>query len=365
MELIDPAAVPTTAAARTAYLQDGTHWRSSREFYGTPAAAGTGAIQTVVVNEVLAHTDLPLLDSIELYNATDAAIDIGGWYLSDTNADYQKYRIPDGTVLAAHEYRVFDEDDFGLYFRLDSENGDDVWLLSADAAGKLAAFVDHVEFGAVGNGVSLGRWPDGTGDLYPLKNRTLGEPNDIAGNGPRIGPLLISEVMYRPNVAAGQNPDDYEYVEIFNPTERHRRARQLAAAQGRGLRFRRGHDDRRARSAGGAPLQPRRSAECRETGQFQGEIRRRRRGEAGRRIRGPLGRRRRDAAIAASRRTRARLGSAVLSRLVGRRNPLRRGSALARGQPTAAAVPCSGSRRTPGATPRRVGPPPRPRSARP
>ena len=105
-----------------------------------------------------------------------------------------------------------------MYFRLDAENGEDVWLMSADAAGKLAAFVEHAEFGAVGNGVSLGRWPDGTGKLYPLKNRTLGEPNDIGGNGPRVGPLLISEVMYKPNVSAGQNPDDYEYIEIFNPT---------------------------------------------------------------------------------------------------------------------------------------------------
>ena len=106
-----------------------------------------------------------------------------------------------------------------LYFRLNAAEGDDVWLLQADAAGKLIAFVDHVEFGAAANGESLGRWPNGTGDLYPMKNRTLGEPNDIAGNGPRIGPLLISEVMYKPSVSAGQNPDDYEYIEIFNPTD--------------------------------------------------------------------------------------------------------------------------------------------------
>ena len=219
LELVNPAVVPTTAAARTAYLQDGNNWRSSREYGGTPAAAGTGAIQTVVVNEVLTHTDLPLLDSIELYNATDAPINIGGWYLSDSNSDYKKYRIPDGTVLAAHEYRVWDDEDFGTYFRLNAETGEDVWLTSADAAGNLTAFVDHVEFGAAKNGESFGRWPDPAGDLYPLENRTLGEPNDLAGNAPRIGPLLISEVMYKPSVSAGQDPDDYEYIEIFNPTD--------------------------------------------------------------------------------------------------------------------------------------------------
>ena len=147
-----------------------------------------------------------------------APIDIGGWYLSDSNSDLKKYRIPDGTVLAAHEYRVWDDDDFGAYFRLNSETGEDVWLTSADAAGNLTAFVEHVAFGAAKNGESFGRWPNVVGDLYPLKNRTLGEPNDIAGNGPRIGPLLISEVMYKPSVSAGQNPDDYEYIEIFNPT---------------------------------------------------------------------------------------------------------------------------------------------------
>jgi hypothetical protein len=218
LELKDPAAVPPTAAARATYLLDGNNWRSSREYNGTPAAAGTGALQTVVVNEVLAHTDLPLLDAIELYNSTAAPLNIGGWYLSDSVSDLKKYRIPDGTVLAAHEYRVLDDDDFGAYFRLNAETGDDVWLTSADAAGNLTAFVEHVEFGAAKNGESFGRWPDATGGLYPLKNRTLGEPNNLAGNGPRIGPILISEVMYKPSVSAGQNPDDYEYVEIFNPT---------------------------------------------------------------------------------------------------------------------------------------------------
>jgi hypothetical protein len=54
--------------------------------------------------------------------------------------------------------------------------------------------------------------------LYPLQNRTFGQANDSGANGPRIGPLVISELMYHPNVGAGQNPDDYEYIEICNPT---------------------------------------------------------------------------------------------------------------------------------------------------
>ena len=44
---------------------DPTSWRASYEFGGTPGTAGTGAVNRVVVNEVLTHTDLPQRDAIE------------------------------------------------------------------------------------------------------------------------------------------------------------------------------------------------------------------------------------------------------------------------------------------------------------
>ena len=196
---------------------DPDNWRSSSEYMGSPGRAGIGPINGVVVNEVLSHTDYPLYDSIELYNTTNAAVNISGWYLSDSSDDYKKYRIPDGTVLAPYEYLVYTAEQFGVYFGL-SSTGDDVWLMQADALGNLTYFADHVEFGAAKNGESFGRWPNGTGNLYPMQNRTFGQANDTGGNGPRIGPLLITEVMYNPSVSAGQNPDDYEYIEIYNPT---------------------------------------------------------------------------------------------------------------------------------------------------
>ncbi len=171
----------------------------------------------MIVNEVLSHADSPLSQAIELYNPTDTAVNISGWYISNTSDDYKKYRIADGTVLAQHQYLVVTEEQFGSYFSLSSTAGD-VWLLEADTSGKLLAFADHAEFWAAINGEPFGRWPNGTGVLYPLLNRTFGQANDSGGNGPRIGPLLITEVMYNPNISAGQNADDYEYVEIFNPT---------------------------------------------------------------------------------------------------------------------------------------------------
>jgi hypothetical protein len=200
---------------------DPGNWRASSEYLGTPGRAGVGPINAVVVNEVLSHSDYPLYDAIELYNSTNVAVNIGGWYLSDSSDDFKKYRIPDGTLLGPYEYRVFTEGQFGAYFGLNGAKGDDVWLIAADPAGNLTYFIDHVEFGAAASGESFGRWPNATGGLYPQTSRTLGWAN----SGPRVGPalsgagwLVIGEVMYcPPTPAGGLHADELEYVKIDNP----------------------------------------------------------------------------------------------------------------------------------------------------
>ena len=64
------------------------------------------------INEVLAHTDLPQRDFIELQNTTSSPLNIGGWYLSDSKNDLRQFQIPTGTVIAANGFVVFDESDF-------------------------------------------------------------------------------------------------------------------------------------------------------------------------------------------------------------------------------------------------------------
>ena len=232
LELIDPWSVPADEAERRAYLENPDNWRASNRYGGSPGADDDPDIP-IVVNEVLTHTDDPLADAIELHNTSSTdPVDISGWWLSDSwgwdwsiqNGDYKKFRIPDGTVLGPGEYRVFDEghyvggvlqfdsDEFGggaKGFALGGAHGDDVWLMKADAQGNLTHFVDHVEFDAAANGESIGRWPDGAGDLYPMADRTLSGPN----SGPRVGPMLISEVHYYPTTS-----EDLEFIEIYNPT---------------------------------------------------------------------------------------------------------------------------------------------------
>ncbi len=221
---------------------DPANWDSSVAYGGTPGADSQAELG-IVVNEVLTHTDNPQVDTIELHNTNTSGdpIDLGGWYLSDSwgwdsepdNGDYQKFRIPDGTTIAPGEYVVFYEghydgndlefdqlNEFGgtgaNNFALDGARGDDVWLMKADASGNLTHFGDHVEFGAAANGESFGRWPNGSGDPYPMVSNTFGVENI----GPRIGPVLISEVMYNPpdpDGVDGIDPDDLEFIEIYNP----------------------------------------------------------------------------------------------------------------------------------------------------
>ncbi len=201
---------------------DDDAWASSSEYNGNPGVAGAGQTIDILVNEVLTHTDLDPTDSIELYNASDAAVDIGGWYLSDTWNEYKKFRIPSPMVLTPGEYVVFDEYDFNASgvggapfdpadFALSGAHGDDVWLMETDGSDNLVRFADHVEFGGALNGESFGRWLNGVGELYPMISVTLGDAN----SGPRLGDVLISEVMYNPG---GPELDDLEFVEVFNST---------------------------------------------------------------------------------------------------------------------------------------------------
>lgn len=106
LELIDP---DNTAADFNAP----DTWRASSEFNGSPGSAGTGTDRRIVINEVSSNTDLPAMDTIELYNTTGAPISIGTWLLSDKSSVYPSFVIPP-TTIAAGAYVTFDESDFNV-----------------------------------------------------------------------------------------------------------------------------------------------------------------------------------------------------------------------------------------------------------
>ncbi|MBE7500536.1 MAG: lamin tail domain-containing protein [Verrucomicrobiales bacterium] len=205
---------------------DGAGWRTGSVRGGTPGQPEPPAPEfpRIVVNEVLAHTDGPLVDTIELHNPTLAAADISSWYLTDARRT-PKFRIPPGTVLPPGGFAVFTESDFNPTpgqppsFNLGAA-GDEVYLLSADAAGELTGYVHGFAFGASLSGESLGRHLTSTGAerFVQQAERTLGGPNV----GPKVGPVLVSEVHYHPpdvwaNGAEWDN-FEHEFIELYNPT---------------------------------------------------------------------------------------------------------------------------------------------------
>lgn len=77
-------------------------------------AAATASHAQVVINEVCAANWTGPTDNfgeredwIELYNTGAAAVDLSGWYLSDSQNNNTKYQIPPGTSIAANGRLLF------------------------------------------------------------------------------------------------------------------------------------------------------------------------------------------------------------------------------------------------------------------
>ena len=192
------------------------NWRASTVIGGSPGADDAPLnIPRIFVNEALTHTDLPQLDSVELYNPNPTNVDISNWYLTDQRTVPQKFRILAPTIIPANGYKVFTENDWNSdpqstnSFRLNS-HGEEIYLYSADTNGNLSGYSDGFAFGAAQNGVSFGRYITSTGEAqYPAQLvNTLGQPNA----GPRVGPLVINEINYHPPVAGD------EFIELKSTT---------------------------------------------------------------------------------------------------------------------------------------------------
>jgi hypothetical protein len=203
----------------------------------TPDASNYLPLQNVLINEVLTHTDPPLEDAIELYNPGGNSVTMDGWFISNSETDFKKYRIANGTILPAGGYTVFYENQFNstnaVPFSLNSAHGDSVFLAEADALGNLTGYRSQVSFGAAANSVSFGRFVTSAGvDFVALSNRTFGVDNPatvaqfrtgtgLANSDPRIGPIVISEIMYHPITLSGTNSSensDGEFIELVNIT---------------------------------------------------------------------------------------------------------------------------------------------------
>ncbi|MCE9615615.1 MAG: DUF2341 domain-containing protein [Lentisphaerae bacterium] len=209
--------------ATDTHLNHGAFWRASAYRFGSPGMEDPGPVADVVLNELVAHTDLadptnhPGYDSndwLELYNATGSAKSLDHWYLSDDPEDLKKWAIPGETAIGAKDWLVLDEihdfhnpitNGFGL-----NKAGETVLLsyLPGTGADRVA---DAVTFKGQENGVALGRYPDGAPAWFPLV------PTPGASNGVPITHVIISEIMAEP--ADDDQGATNEFIELWNPTE--------------------------------------------------------------------------------------------------------------------------------------------------
>jgi hypothetical protein len=145
---------------------------------------------TVVINELMARNDRTVKDPqgqyddwIEIYNAGDEPINVGGMYLTDDASIATLWRIPDtnpsATTIPPGGYLlIWADNDTGVSglhaaFELDADRGDYVALFDTDGA----SLIDSVTFGKQTPDVSYGREPDGV-DNWVTLSPTPGSSNN-------------------------------------------------------------------------------------------------------------------------------------------------------------------------------------------
>lgn len=167
---------------------------------GKPDAYAPEALDSLLINEILAHTDPPEQDFIELYNHSNLPVDASGCGLSDDPAQV-KYALPAGTTIAARGFLHLTESQLGFSLR---STGEGIFLWNKARTRVL----DAIHFGAQARGTAFGRYPDGAPVFSELQAKTPGAPNKPV----LIRELVINEIMYHP--ITGQTRD--EYVELYN-----------------------------------------------------------------------------------------------------------------------------------------------------
>ena len=189
---------------------------SSSDCVGTPILravieAHKGAVDPsarVVINEVLANSNTATgADQIELYNPGPTSVDLSNVYLSDDEAELLKYKIPDGVVLEAGDFRAISEGEFGFGL---SASGETIYVTAAtnDSIPVPVRVLDAMNCGAMEPEVTFGRFPDGAESFCFLTSATFGGPN----SRPAINDIVINEIMYH----HATRDERYEYIELYN-----------------------------------------------------------------------------------------------------------------------------------------------------
>jgi hypothetical protein len=190
---------------------DGQPFYRAPMFAFTPGAANTNASPPirVFINEWLAdnaHTladpaDGGFEDWFEIYNPGATAVDLGGYFLTDSLTNKFQfevpnnghYRVPAGGYLLVWADNETSQNntnraDLHVNFAL-SKDGDSIALFAADGT-----TIDAVSFGAQTNDVSQGRFPNGASRIFSMPTPTPRAANVVPNTAPELSPIGNQEV---------------------------------------------------------------------------------------------------------------------------------------------------------------------------
>jgi hypothetical protein len=120
-------------------------------------------------------------DWFEIYNPSDFAIDLAGYFVSDDSLNPTKCKIPSGsssTIISAKGFKIIWCDDAPylgpLHVQIGLKNaGESIALVRPDTT-----FMDFYKFGVQTKDVSEGRIPNGSGPWTVLPTPTPGSSNN-------------------------------------------------------------------------------------------------------------------------------------------------------------------------------------------
>jgi hypothetical protein len=179
---------------------DGQAFTRQDFIYATPGGTNNGlsAPLPVAINEWMAGNTRTIQnplsgkysDWFELYNYGANAADLTGYYLTDNLTNLFKFQIPSGYIIPSGGFLLVWADgkstngtpDLHVTFKL-SKTGGSIALYGADGRA-----LDVVTYGPQADDVSMGRYPDGSGDIYTLPAPTP----DAANIGPNSAPVVTS-----------------------------------------------------------------------------------------------------------------------------------------------------------------------------
>ena len=232
-DLIDEVELPAmedgTSYARTS---DGaSEWAVTT----TPTAGkSNGAASTpslrgvVVINEVYTFSDqkdIDDLDYIELYNTSDAAVDLGGLLLWEGGGPEEAWTIPAGKTIPAHGYLVIECDKEGLHddpvnYPSWGLSKNDEQIVLADARQNV---IDEVATPNLSENEAYGRKTDGASEWVIFSQLTPGETNDGTPEREEVvntSGVYINEIFTNDQDEQTTDWDDTkDFVEFYNATD--------------------------------------------------------------------------------------------------------------------------------------------------